>query len=340
MVEITKSCNLNCLFCSSDAGPPLNLELGSPELEKVSKYVSDLAVEKLEITGGEPFNRQEKVITLLKGVNSLNTRISVYSSGSLTGENGFESLSTEKIFFMASKGVNEFVFNLQGVNEKTHDFLAGTEGSYQRTIESLKNCDSAEMKAGIHFVPTKSNLNQFTELIDMASKMGVAYVKLMRFIPSGRGKNVTDLALEPIDFRKIVKKVKSLNKKSYKTKVKIGFPADFWERDEEQHCSAGQDHFMISADGRIFPCVGFSGLPSELIEPIIPKESLFDNDLESLVNQMQSILAKHANTNETNCVESCERSKLCQGGCLAQRLLHYGRLDHYPDHLCPKYKTR
>ena len=60
-LAITNRCNLRCLYCMPTEGIPLNSRdsiLQFEEMEKLIKIFQDLGVNKLRISGGEPFVRK------------------------------------------------------------------------------------------------------------------------------------------------------------------------------------------------------------------------------------------------------------------------------------------
>jgi cyclic pyranopterin phosphate synthase len=70
-LAITNRCNLRCLYCMPAEGIPLNSRysiLQFEEMEQLIKIFRDLGVNKLRITGGEPFVRKG-LLEFLKRVN-------------------------------------------------------------------------------------------------------------------------------------------------------------------------------------------------------------------------------------------------------------------------------
>jgi cyclic pyranopterin phosphate synthase len=79
-LAITNRCNLRCLYCMPAEGIPLNNRdsvLQFEEMEQLIQIFQNLGVNKLRITGGEPFVRKGlleflKRVNRFKGINSIN----------------------------------------------------------------------------------------------------------------------------------------------------------------------------------------------------------------------------------------------------------------------------
>ncbi len=79
-LAITDRCNLRCLYCMPAEGIPLNSRdsiLQFEEMEQLIQIFQDLGVNKLRITGGEPFVRKGlleflKRVNKFEGINSIN----------------------------------------------------------------------------------------------------------------------------------------------------------------------------------------------------------------------------------------------------------------------------
>ncbi len=79
-LAITDRCNMRCLYCMPAEGIPLNSRdsiLQFEEMEQLIQIFQDLGVNKLRITGGEPFVRKGLLEFLIRvnkfeGINSIN----------------------------------------------------------------------------------------------------------------------------------------------------------------------------------------------------------------------------------------------------------------------------
>ena len=111
-LAITNRCNLRCLYCMPTEGIPLNSRdsiLQFEEMEKLIKIFQDLGVNKLRISGGEPFVRKG-LLGFLKRVNKLEKINSI-------------NLTTNAVF------IGDIISDLEGLKI----------GSLNISLDSLKN---------------------------------------------------------------------------------------------------------------------------------------------------------------------------------------------------------
>ena len=83
-LAITNRCNLRCLYCMPAEGIPLNSRdsiLQFEEMEKLIQIFQDLGVNKLRITGGEPF--RQNVVPLVKTLLEHDHLVQIETNGLL-----------------------------------------------------------------------------------------------------------------------------------------------------------------------------------------------------------------------------------------------------------------
>ncbi len=334
MVEITTKCYLKCRFCSAQAGKPKKKEISFKEIDKIAEYLKKNPIEKLEITGGEPLIKEELTLYTLKKIAKYSNRSSIYSSGTIFNENSYSEIKKSLINKLINAGLTEFVFNLQGDNSDTHDNLTGLNSTFVRVMDSIRNAVDCNVKTGVHFIPNRFNKDQFKSIVQLLDSVNASYIKLMRFLPTGRGKEITDFSLSYKDFKEQVIIAKALNVEFKEIEIKVGYPAKFWLHENNLKCTAATDHFVISSDGHIFPCIGFRGFDRKLKYLLIPDITLFESNLEDLIELMRN---KFFNSEKTSLPIECSQCmslESCNGGCIAQRILNSPKISK-PDPLCP-----
>jgi molybdenum cofactor biosynthesis protein A len=87
-LSVTDRCNLRCFYCMPAEGInylPKNELLTYEEMLRIAEIFSDLGIDKIRITGGEPFARKDliKFLTRLTEITDLNS-ISLTTNGILT----------------------------------------------------------------------------------------------------------------------------------------------------------------------------------------------------------------------------------------------------------------
>lgn len=89
---------------------------------------------------------------------------------------------------LKSAGSKRVEIGLDGCTAETHDFLRNTPGSYDTTLQGIRNCvevgfDEICATMTLH----AKNIEELRDTIDLAEKLGVNRFYLNRLIPAGRG---------------------------------------------------------------------------------------------------------------------------------------------------------
>ena len=93
-----------------------------------------------------------------------------------------------------SLGIKRVEIGLDGYRAETHDFLRNTPGSFESTLEGIRNCvevgfDEVCVTMTLH----TRNVSELQGTVELAEKLGVNRFYLNRLIPAGRGSEVIDL---------------------------------------------------------------------------------------------------------------------------------------------------
>ena len=123
-----------------------------------------------------------------------------------------------------------------------------------------------EITVGLHFVPMTMNFEEFKDLADFASKLGVHDVSVLRFVPQGRGKkNRKSLMLREMEVAQLVELLAE-QKKRTDIKVKVGSHLDFTfllDGSTPKPCTAGITKCLVEANGKVLPCAVFKGMTNK-----------------------------------------------------------------------------
>jgi GTP 3',8-cyclase len=85
-ISITNRCNLKCFYCHHDGMIPQVYEMTSEEIERIAKISSELGIEKIRLSGGEPLIRDD-IVDIVKRISAIGFRdIALTTNGVLLGE--------------------------------------------------------------------------------------------------------------------------------------------------------------------------------------------------------------------------------------------------------------
>ncbi|MFQ5997854.1 MAG: radical SAM protein [Candidatus Bathyarchaeia archaeon] len=354
--NFTNKCNLKCEHCYLDAGPlgehiQSKEELTTAEALRLVDELADNEVCSLSFAGGEPLSRKD-IFDVAKRAHDRGMFVSLATNGTLI---------TKEVAKKLSEIVGYVEISLDGSEAATHDAFRGQKGAFNLTTAGIKNCIEANIHTAIATTTTKHNLSELPKIVDWAATNKVGTFLSFNFIPTGRGKDITDKDLSAEEreehlkflYRKMVEFMQTGGPSMFTTAPQFGrvglqhsklvmdemtagcsaIPATHYGNlpgitediaDFIGGCGAGRVYCSISPEGVVSPCVF---LPIPLGD--LRKESFHDIWLKSKVFH-------NLRTRETlvgRCGK-CEFKYVC-GGCRARAYGYFG--DYlYPDPGCAR----
>lgn len=235
--NFTNRCNLNCLHCHQDSSPMSSYpELTTSQAFKVIDNMSDAGVVILTFSGGEPLLRKD-LYDAIKRANDKGLLCTIASNGIL--------MTREVARKLAKVGIRRVEIGLDGARAETHDFLRNKPGSFEATIEGIRNCaevgfDELATTMTLH----SKNFNELEETMDLAERLGATRFYLNRLIPAGRGVEAYYLDVAPAEK---IKALEALYKKFYKS-VTEGFGMQCYARGMTYYACLGYER----SKGKVF----------------------------------------------------------------------------------------
>ena len=343
-IEITYDCPMRCIYCSSRASHPTRMgnELTCDEIAKILRDAWDkCGAEVFSISGGEPLVHP-KFFEILDEANRIGYELKLYTSGAQfkQGTETVQAISTEYARRLVDYPDMTVIFDLQGVRKETVNFLMGIENAYDIVWSAIKSAMDVGLPIEAHFVPTKPNWLELTELIDEAKLLGIRKLSILRFVPQGRGRdNQNSLALSTEQFRAMVN-ILYLAKKLHPNLLRIGHPMNFCfllepsSKKEIAKCRGGYDAPLIKPDGRVDVCPAWKELPEQFAAGNIRKQSIDEIWYNSpLYQSFRRVNDAPEQFLKGKCL-GCEYLTSCAARCTAQRILAHGDMYDTPDPMC------
>jgi radical SAM protein with 4Fe4S-binding SPASM domain len=270
---------------------------------------ADLGGHRVTLTGGEPFvYKKLEEILLCCRKRGIQTRL--FSSGIVF--QGDERVSASKNLKHLSQYIDTVMYSVYSARSETHDQVTRIPGSYVLTIEAIQQTIALGINAEIHFVPTHLNYHDLPAVVELAARLSVHRVGILRFVPQGRGKAKSDaLSLTAEEHRWLRTAILDLRRCYPSLTIYAGSAYNALELGDPIACSAGITQLVIEADGRIVPCSAFSNVRIEDDLGNILTHSLRDVWSHSLYLQK----VRHALSQGGSCL-----------GCLAQKTLFVGQI--------------
>ncbi|MHA1193008.1 MAG: radical SAM/SPASM domain-containing protein [Promethearchaeota archaeon] len=301
--EITLKCNSHCIHCGSDAGKSRVKELNTEEALNLVKDLKYVGYKGIALMGGEPLIRDDWY-QIAKEVKKNEMDLSIVTNG-LNLE--------EKIDEIKTLGTDCVSISLDGGSSKTHDYLRGMKGSFQKTIEGLNLLEAQKIPTSIITSVSKQNLNELNGIKKIILDRNIAW-QIQISVPIGRFPK--DLVISREEYYALAQFIASNVKKySYKRLPLIGghcfghfsryipnLGLSPWIG-----CQAGKTVLGIQSNGNIKGCLT---LPDRYVEGNVREERLTEilKRIRLKDHQLKGYCAK------------CDVSKSCLGGCLGTAL--------------------
>jgi len=195
--NITRACNLKCLHCYESAGIKGADELTTEEAMRGIDILADAGVLILAFSGGEPTIRPD-ILQLIQHASDRGM---------------FTAVATNAVLFSSRRKVREFKkaglqfaqISLDGIDPKTHDLFRGVPGTFQKTVEGIRNCVAEGLFVEMATTGTRYNVDEIPALIDFAANLGVNWFMLYNFVPTGRGSDIIESDLTPDEREHVLK---------------------------------------------------------------------------------------------------------------------------------------
>jgi radical SAM protein len=179
--EITRACALACLHCRADAQPRRDpRELTTAEAMAVIDQIAELGDPILVITGGDPFMRPD-VYDLLVCAVARGLRAAVTPSATALVTPG--SLAR-----LRDAGVRRVAKSLDRPTADIHHRVRGFRGSFQRTVEIMRDVREAGLALQVNTTVSRYNLPVLAEMPQVVTEAGAVQWSVFFLVPTGRGK--------------------------------------------------------------------------------------------------------------------------------------------------------
>jgi len=245
---------------------------------------------EVQISGGEPFEHPD-LVEMVEYCKSRELSVTVYTSGvvhdiphadykDMTEEQRMRAmlfglrgqhahLDPQVLERLKEVGLDKIVFDLPAEDEQQYEQLMGTDNGISKVLRSMIYASGtgwANIDTEIHFVPTKINYQGFEDVVFLAEQhqwKNIKQISVLRFVPQGRGeKNRKELLLSDEELAWFIQDVQRI-KSEYKVPIRLGIPLS---PDKQHECTAGNDKFLVGANGLIYPCPAFKCIDSKILE--------------------------------------------------------------------------
>ena len=187
-LAVTDRCNLRCNYCMPSEGIDFvknNKLLTIDELSKISEILVEQGIDKIRITGGEPFVRKDLMVLLrrLSGMNGLND-ISVTTNATLIGP---------YIDELKTLGIKNINVSLDAINRETFERIT-RRNQFDTVHNNLIRLITEGFNVRINFIVLEGqNEQDIIPILELMKHYNVS-VRFLEEMPfNGGSKNFTGI---------------------------------------------------------------------------------------------------------------------------------------------------
>lgn len=220
-VEVTKDCNLSCVYCFNDSGKKAK-ELSLDNWHNAIDILQSYGAKSILLTGGEPMTRKDTPEIVKYAINQ-GLSPSILSNGLVLNKDNENMI----------KSLNKVQISLDSAKPYLHDMMRGP-GSWDDAMKAIEYVRSLNIPVEISTVIRHDNFDELTGITKIAYDTGSKV--LVRPIQSlGRAGNFNSYGLNTI-----------ISKKKEKLKYKFG---DVFAKDSFGYVPVlGEAHDKIMID--------------------------------------------------------------------------------------------
>ena len=174
-ISLTERCNLRCFYCMPTEGiqltPSENI-MQATEVIKIATVFTNLGVNKIRLTGGEPLVRKD-INLILEGLGKLPANIAMSTNGVVL-DKYFDLLEKNKVTHL---NVSLDTLNEQKFNEITH------RNYFTRVINNIYTAVAKGFVVKVNVVLIKGkNENEIKDFIELTKDMPLN-IRFIEFMP-------------------------------------------------------------------------------------------------------------------------------------------------------------
>jgi radical SAM protein len=179
--ELTQACQLACRHCRASAQP--NRHPDELPTETARALLASLASfdpkPLVVLTGGDPLERED-VFELVEHGRALGLEMAMTPSAT-------PRVTPEALAELKARGLSRLALSLDGADAATHDSFRGSPGSFERTLNLLREARSLGLPLQVNTTLSARNAGQLAAMVDLLAPLGIDLWSVFFLVPVGRG---------------------------------------------------------------------------------------------------------------------------------------------------------
>ena len=292
-LELSRKCNLECVYCYASSGKPLENELSVEEILDSVDQAAGLGARKIIVLGGGEPLVYPHLFRVIDYILEKGLAADLFTNATLIDDAVARRLADRRI---------PLVIKMNSRQPKVQDYLAGRDGTahaIQEGIAALMRAGypDGDMKLGVETIICRQNIEELPELWRWARNSGFTpYVEVMTW--QGRAKEHPELEVHPEELKTLFETIASIDSKEFGRQWEVHPPL------VGSHCARHEYSCTVTADGDVHPCPGVA----------LPVGNIREQSLASILSGSEVIrhLRNIRNEIKGRC-RTCELSYRCYG---------------------------
>lgn len=244
-LELSRICNLRCVYCYASSGVPLDGELTFSEIQDVVLQAVDLGVKKIIILGGGEPLLYPQLIELIDFIQSKKIIVDLFTNGLTLSEEVAQKLFDRKV------GV---VLKMNSRKAEVQDYLAGKVGAYDAICKALAALQKVgypeeERSLGVETIICGPNYDELPDLWRWARREGIVpYIEAMTM--QGRATEYKDLEVSSEKVKTLFEELSRIDREEFECSWSPHPPL------VASQCARHEYSCTVTSIGEIHPCPG------------------------------------------------------------------------------------
>ena len=177
--ETTQACDLACTHCRASAKPERDRgELSTVEGMRLLDSFAEAKVPLVVLTGGDPAKRSDLLALVRHGVSR--------GLGMGLTPSATPLVTHELVQALAGAGLSRLAISMDAPDPERHDRFRGVSGSFQRSLEILRDANAAGIRTQINTSVHAGNIHELERMAGVVERAGSVLWSVFFVVPTGR----------------------------------------------------------------------------------------------------------------------------------------------------------
>ncbi|WP_092192612.1 radical SAM/SPASM domain-containing protein [Desulfomicrobium norvegicum] len=244
-LELSRECNLRCIYCYAESGNPIADELSYEEILSAIDQAVELGAQKIVVLGGGEPLCYPGIFDVLNYIHAKSVEIELFTNGMLITKDAAQTF--------IRLGVKP-VIKMNSFRPEIQDILAGQKGAFTAIRNGLTLLMEAgyptrDLALGAQTVICRHNLEELPAMWIWLREHGIIpYFEMLTL--QGRARRHPDLELNPEELQRIFETLADIDAQRF---------GNFWEPHPSVAafcCDRHEYSCTVSVTGDIYPCPG------------------------------------------------------------------------------------